>query len=120
HGCGIDISSTAVQLARNANQNDEKLYFRIADGRDIPFEKESFEVVLSWGVIEHSVEYHRALGEAYRVLAKGGCLILIQPHLLSFAVIQKHILRLFGKWKFGTQYEFSYTKLKSMLKTHGF
>ncbi|MCC7356770.1 MAG: methyltransferase domain-containing protein [Candidatus Doudnabacteria bacterium] len=116
---GIDISKDVI------NQNKEKslinVQFSIGDHRDLrDFESETFDLVISLGVVEHFQEYGLALSEARRVLKTGGKLILIQPHLLSFGVIQEFLLRLTQKWKFGKQYDFSYFYYRKLLKILGF
>ncbi len=53
----------------------EGLRFLPASGNDIPFEDNSFDVVLSWGSLEHIAGgYMDTLGEIRRVLKNGGLL----------------------------------------------
>lgn len=89
-GVGVDISNFAMnQLKRCIN--DKKLSFSVGDHRNLPMlESGQFDIVLSFGVIEHFDEYYLALCEARRVLKTGGTLVLIQPHLFSFGVIQEY------------------------------
>ena len=54
--------------------------FVIADGKDLPFEDESFDAVVSFDVIEHIDEDILFLSEIYRVCKKGGLLILGTPN----------------------------------------
>jgi SAM-dependent methyltransferase len=51
----------------------------VGSAEALPFEDESFDVVLSTQVLEHLPDPRRALGEAVRVLKKGGRLILTVP-----------------------------------------
>jgi ubiquinone/menaquinone biosynthesis C-methylase UbiE len=54
-----------------------------ADGESLPFEDESFDVVFSWGVIHHTTNMDRALGELVRVLRPAGTLVLMLYHRRS-------------------------------------
>ncbi len=57
------------------------LSFIPADGNHLPFEDDSFDVVLSWGSVEHIAGgYHQSLLEIRRVLRDGG-LLFIHPGL---------------------------------------
>jgi len=51
----------------------------VGSAEALPFPDESFDVALSTQVLEHVPEPYRALGEAVRVLKKGGRLILTVP-----------------------------------------
>lgn len=48
---------------------------RPADATALPFPDDSFDVVLSWVMLHHTVEWEKALAEAIRVLRPGGQLI---------------------------------------------
>jgi len=48
-----------------------------ADGEHLPFADASFDLVFSWGVIHHSSDMDRALGELVRVCRPGGRLVLM-------------------------------------------
>lgn len=57
------------------------LRFLPADANHLPFDDDSFDVVLSWGSVEHIAGgYHQALLEMRRVLRDGG-LLFIHPGL---------------------------------------
>lgn len=51
----------------------------VGSAESIPFEDESFDVVLSTQVLEHVPEPARAMTEAVRVLKRGGRLVLTVP-----------------------------------------
>ncbi len=119
-GVGVDISDHVVN-ALHENINDENLSFYVGDHRNLNMiEGNQFDIVLSFGVIEHFEEYCLALTEARRMLRENGQLILIQPHLFSFGVVQEYWLRLTGKWKFGEQKDFSHFYYRSILRQTGF
>lgn len=119
YGYGIDIAPTAIDLAK-MNTDTDNLNFQLGDGRQLQFARETFDLVLSWGVMEHANDFLRFLGEAYRVLRSDGSLLLIQPHLLSAGALQRRWLQLTGQWRFGPQREFSWWQLSKYLVQHGF
>jgi ubiquinone/menaquinone biosynthesis C-methylase UbiE len=49
--------------------------FRQADATALPFPDDSFDTVLSWIMLHHTMAWEKALGEAARVLRPGGRLI---------------------------------------------
>lgn len=74
---GIDVSQVALTRARKklADSRLANVRFQLADAKDIPFPDEAFDVVISRrGPVTESV---RTLGEAYKVLKKGGLLMEI-------------------------------------------
>ncbi|HEY4529478.1 MAG TPA: methyltransferase domain-containing protein [Luteimonas sp.] len=76
---GVDVAADAVAFA-DARYRKSNLHFRqVAAGARLPFEDGSFDVVLSFQVIEHVEDPAGYLGEAHRVLAPGGSLVLITP-----------------------------------------
>ena len=119
-GVGIDISESVISSFKE-KVNDAKLNFFLGDHRDLRgIASDQFDIVLSFGVIEHFPEYCLALAESRRVLKPGGKLVLIQPHLFSFGVLQKYFLKAINKWKFGNQQDFSFLYYRSILKKTGF
>jgi ubiquinone/menaquinone biosynthesis C-methylase UbiE len=54
-----------------------------ADGENLPFGDASFDLVFSWGVIHHTTDMERALGELVRVLRPAGTLVLMLYHRRS-------------------------------------
>jgi len=55
--------------------DDERLRFRAEDGNALPYPDDAFDVVLSWGSLEHIAGgYHKTLREIRRVLKPGGLL----------------------------------------------
>lgn len=119
-GLGVDISDEVIHKL-NMNVNNSSLSFLVGDHRDLSnIANNQFDIVLSFGVIEHFEEYGLALTEARRILKPGGVLVLIQPNLFSFGVIQEYYLRLRKTWKFGKQKDFSIFYYRSILRQVGF
>lgn len=74
---GVDVSPDAIAAARDAHPEN---VFRVVDGTHLPFERGSFDVVVSCQVIEHIVDYETYIGEMKRVLAPGGVCVLTTPN----------------------------------------
>jgi len=80
---GLDSSEEAVNHARNRYQLSNLVFFA-GDAYYLPFADDSFDVVLSFQVIEHLKKPGRHLEEAARVLAQGGIFLLSTPNRVQF------------------------------------
>ena len=87
---GLDIDDGKIALARAwASQRglpqDWAERVIIADGADMPFDNETFDLVSSYHVVEHIEDLPSVLHEAVRVTKKGGWLELRAPdYRMSF------------------------------------
>jgi ubiquinone/menaquinone biosynthesis C-methylase UbiE len=76
---GIDLSDPLLQLARTAAENTtfgQRVRFERADVQEIPYEDDSFNVVINTNMV-HLVENPiRMLDEIERILAPGGHLFI--------------------------------------------
>jgi SAM-dependent methyltransferase len=73
---GVDIDETAVAAATARYELD----FRTADIASMPFDDESFDVVVSFETIEHVPDPEAALAEYARVLRSDGVLVISTPN----------------------------------------
>jgi len=120
-GYGIDISDEALMKAKaNFKEESKKIDLQKGDVRALPYENYYFNVCLSFGVIEHFLDYEKAVQEIYRVLKPGGVAVFVQPHLYSFAPLYRLFRQWQGKWNCGFQFEFSGKRLGSELLKCGF
>lgn len=96
---GVDISEHALTLSKNKRLNVE-----LCDISEnvFPFEKDSFDFVVSSCSLEHIFNPLHAVTETVRVLKKGGCAIITLPNV---AYISNRISFLFGR----TSKEFLHT-----------
>lgn len=78
---GVDIAPDAVAHAREHYQRDDLEFATIGsiDVVDLPFGDDSFDVVVSFQVIEHVVAVDRYLAEIRRVLRPGGTFLCVTP-----------------------------------------
>lgn len=75
---GVDIQEPIVAHARETYR-DPKLQFEVGSVTAIPWETNSFDVVVSFETIEHIKEQAEMLAEVKRVLLPNGILILSSP-----------------------------------------
>jgi len=88
---GVDVSAAAVAAARGQGL-DARV---IEDAGALPFDAASFDVVVCIEVLEHLLEPHRAVGEAFRVLRPEGLLLVTVPNGTFW---RDRVDMLFGMW----------------------
>lgn len=77
-GCGIrpyeilfsNSKYTGIDIEDSGHKEEYKKVDRYFDGKNIPFNDNSFDLVICTQVIEHTLEYEYLLKEIYRVLKK--------------------------------------------------
>jgi SAM-dependent methyltransferase len=110
---GVDISADAIDTA--VQREAANLTFRRiprVEEAPLPFEDSSFDVVLSFQVIEHIVDPSVCLREVTRVLKPGGVFIAATPDRRT---------RLFGKQRPWNEYhvvEYDAASFRSILTPH--
>lgn len=73
--CGIDISATAIEWAKDwAGKEGLQIDFRVGDITQLPYPDQSFDVIVSHGVLDHvpMEDAKRAVSEAARITRPGG------------------------------------------------
>jgi len=80
---GIDISQQMIETARNRFPDED---FRIADAASLPFEDKTLHLYRAERVYQHLAHPAVALLEAYRVLAPGGRIVLLDPDADMWAI----------------------------------
>jgi ubiquinone/menaquinone biosynthesis C-methylase UbiE len=71
---GVDMAPSLLSKARELAVDLPNLTFLEADARSLPFEDETFDVVVFHTTLTHVPSPERALAEAFRVLRPLGCL----------------------------------------------
>lgn len=77
---GIDISLDYLRHARERGVN--VAYARV---EDMPYEPQTFELVLATDILEHVLDLNQALGRMLEVLRPGGLLVIRTPYRESLA-----------------------------------
>jgi ubiquinone/menaquinone biosynthesis C-methylase UbiE len=72
---GIDVSEKMIDLARKNTAQDSNIILMVADGRNIPVEDGSMDLVFSNFVIHYFSDTKEIFTEIYRVLKNGGSFI---------------------------------------------
>ena len=85
---GIDLAAAAVADARQAYPAGN-LQYACASCTNLPFADASFDLAVSFEVIEHIAEWREMLVEARRVLRPGGQFIVSTPNRLYYAETRK-------------------------------
>jgi len=118
---GIDISSSSLRYARGlAASVGVRCQFIQASGFQLPFKDDSYDAVVSEGVIEHfSVRGTEAMvGEHVRVCRPGGLVIISVPNLLHLPLTY-HKQRLAEKYHAYPERSYTVWGLKDLLRCHG-
>lgn len=76
----VDVSAEAIAFASASTPTPNLKFQRIDADAALPFADNSFDVVLSFQVIEHVLDDARYIEEARRVLTPDGVLIVITPN----------------------------------------
>jgi SAM-dependent methyltransferase len=76
---GIDVSPRAIEDAQQRFGNNG-IHFLVYDGRTIPFDGHSFDMIVSFQVIEHIVDPAPYLTEIARVLRPAGLALFTTPN----------------------------------------
>jgi SAM-dependent methyltransferase len=85
---GIDLNPDAFEPPRA-----ERCTLREGDATAIPFDPESFDVVVAYQCLEHVPSPRRALDEMARVCRPGGLVVVVGPNLVSPVVGIAHICK---------------------------
>jgi 2-polyprenyl-6-hydroxyphenyl methylase/3-demethylubiquinone-9 3-methyltransferase len=70
---GIDLSLNSIKTAQeHAKKNNLNIDYQGGIAENLPYEENSFDVVLCFDVLEHVDDWQKVIFEAYRVLKKDG------------------------------------------------
>jgi ubiquinone/menaquinone biosynthesis C-methylase UbiE len=118
---GVDFSKNAAAQAKTL-MKEKGIEFEcvLSDVRQMPFADNSFDKVISLGVIEHMQDPPKAVHELFRVLKPEGQMILMTPNKRSFGVYDRKFKQLMGLWKFGHQDEYTPCELEHFARIAGF
>jgi ubiquinone/menaquinone biosynthesis C-methylase UbiE len=86
---GVDISEEAIGEAKKRFGEFAAALIK-ADLRELPFEDDSFDVVISFETIEHVEEPQKALAELHRVLRPDGVLVVSSPNPDAYVGNNEH------------------------------
>ena len=100
HGC--DISHVALAEAKAADTTG-KIAYKLGDALDLPYEDQSFNIVLLFDVFEHVTDVGKAADEVARVLKPGGvfhCFVPCEGNKRTIFALLRNSKRLpIHRWK---------------------
>lgn len=111
-----DISETAIEHAREMNPAVE---FQAYSAEELPHENGSFDIVMSFDVLEHLPNVDRHLNEVQRVLKSQGYYLFQTPNKLSNVIFETLKSRSMAWKKYHPSLHF-FGQLRRRLKHHGF
>lgn len=125
---GVDFSNESIKIA-----NEKKISFgaltsnfEVADAENLPFDNESFDLILSCECLEHVPNPQKMIEEIYRVLKKGGQIILTTENYSNAYAYYIAYLK-FRKIDFDSgsstqpiEHFFVFWKVKKMFRIAGF
>ena len=92
-GCGYGLilshleskgaSAYGLEICKDIVKNRGKMKIIQGDCRDIPFKDNSFDYVMSFGVIEHLKDWDKAISEHFRICKPGGKVLISVPYIYS-------------------------------------
>ena len=80
---GLDLSPSMIERAKRHESEGGRLRFIVGDAADLPFEAETFDVVVSTLSLHHWAEPAASLAEIRRVLRPGGFALLYDFGLIT-------------------------------------
>jgi len=122
HGADVhtlDYSPESLRLIRSQLEKDE-VSLILADALCSPLPDNSFDIVFHQGLLEHFTTPFPLLKENYRILKKGGLLLVDVPQTLHIYTLIKHKLMFFGLWFAGWERQFTVASLCRLLRNCGF
>ncbi|MCK9467364.1 MAG: class I SAM-dependent methyltransferase [Candidatus Absconditabacterales bacterium] len=116
-----------LNFAKKNNYNNEKIIYNQVDLTNIPLETESIDYIICSEVLEHIPDYQKACNECYRVLKKGGKMILSMPNgsslFYKIAKIRnqnKIDMNNHKDWESARHWHFSFKDIERIVKNSGF
>lgn len=82
---GVDVAADAIEYARR-NYPIPHLRFIESSCISVPFQAESFDLLVAFEVIEHLADYRAFLDECARLLTREGLLIVSSPNKSYYAL----------------------------------
>lgn len=96
---GIDLSAEMINFANKKYGYEKKLRFTVMDAQSLSFDRESFDLILSFWTLSWIKDHERTIEGIFQALDKGGQIFLLVP--LNNQDIESAYLEIknFPKWK---------------------
>ena len=117
---GIDLAKITLQNVQGfASKRNSTTAFVLGDIRNLPFSSNSFDYVLSFGVIEHFPDPSALLSNMFRILKPSGKALITTPNVFSSHTIMRPISKFLGKWNLAYE-SYSPKALMNLIERFGF
>jgi SAM-dependent methyltransferase len=91
---GVDIAESAITLARqNLEQQGLSARLEVADGEQLPFPDDSFDLVFAHGVVQYTGDDRRMVAQIHRVLRPGGLAIFQGYNRVSWLHLLSKVMK---------------------------
>ena len=91
---GIDLSATAVELARkNIEQNGLNADLWVMNGESMQFPDNSFDVVYAHGVLQYTANIEKMMAEIHRVVKPGGEVVMMVYNRNSWLNLMRRVTK---------------------------
>ncbi len=93
-GAGRSSKAVKASISENASKliqvdrEDLEGIDMVVDATNLPFEKNSLDIVMFLRVLHHVNDYNKALSEALRVIRPGGTILLSEPYKFVISAIK--------------------------------
>lgn len=117
---GIDVYGHSIELAKS---RFPKLQFKVADAHDLPFARNTFDLVVLSETIEHVVKPSLVLHEISRVLKRDGQLLIEMDSGSRLFRFVWYMWTRFGRgrvWRQAHLHPFTAKELESLIVSNGF
>lgn len=116
---GIDVYSDAISLAQKKYPH---IRFYTCDAHKLPFPANTFDLIISYEMIEHVLDPKKVLKEMYRVAKKDSTIIIsMDSGSLLFRLIWWFWEKTTGRvWKGAHLHPFHHSELEETIKNAGF
>jgi ubiquinone/menaquinone biosynthesis C-methylase UbiE len=82
---GVDLDESTISHATRRYREHENLKFQVADCTKLPFEDDSFDVIVSFETLEHLESQDTLIADFRRVLSPSGFLLLSCPDKAEYS-----------------------------------
>jgi ubiquinone/menaquinone biosynthesis C-methylase UbiE len=91
---GVDLAPSAIDLAKaNFEQQGLRGRFEVADGEQLPFPDNSFDLVYAHGVVQYTANPRQLTRECHRVLKPGGQAIFQVYNRISWLNVLSKLMK---------------------------
>ncbi len=111
--CAVDYATSNIIASQWKMVNVHQ-----ADGENLPFKDESFDLVFSQGLIEHFKNPDKLISEKVRVTKRGGFIVIDAPQKYSLYHLYKSFMVAIGCWPMGWERSYSLLDMKTIAKRH--